>query len=365
MSYRGVPDVRGFPELTSVRRMRESGMFKLPDGSGFFTGTVGKKKEAGDTCPTCGSPLNPSGECNECMASQEGGPGSGPQGGRGQKRTTPEMAKKAGGGVKSTADKGKTLQDHFIAIQNDGDPHDDDFKAMYQQAKKEGNTKVAKAVLAAAEANERLNQAHENYGSEDKPNELEHAEDKFDGAMHKLKQAVKGAGGVKPTGYQHRHQQWPSEKPQVVDPRSRSQWPKEDDEKESQEGGPGSGPRKGGGMTGAPGGTTGGTHERNKTQTQHSNSLSSALQKVAGAKTVGTTEDGFTIHKIPDYNAGERGNRMAPFDKIHTHPDGRWKIMIDGDEEAKGSGVKSLGRALYETGTLPHKEAMGIAKSGK
>ena len=58
-------------------------------------------------CPNCNGPLNQMGECAHCGEAQEGGPGSGPQGGRNQRRTTPEMARKAGGGVKSTADKEK------------------------------------------------------------------------------------------------------------------------------------------------------------------------------------------------------------------------------------------------------------------
>jgi hypothetical protein len=60
MSYRGDPANIGIPELESVRRLRE-GAVRLPDGSGFFVGTVGKKKQKRE--------------------SAEGGPGSGPRGG--------------------------------------------------------------------------------------------------------------------------------------------------------------------------------------------------------------------------------------------------------------------------------------------
>jgi hypothetical protein len=55
------------PELTSVKRMRESAG-RLPDGSGFFTATVK-------------------------TPSKEGGPGSGPQGGRHPKTKSSSMSK--------------------------------------------------------------------------------------------------------------------------------------------------------------------------------------------------------------------------------------------------------------------------------
>jgi hypothetical protein len=69
MSYRGDPANIGIPELESVRRLRE-GAVRLPDGSGFFVGTVGKKKK---------------------KESSEGGPGSGPRKGKHSSRDSKEQ----------------------------------------------------------------------------------------------------------------------------------------------------------------------------------------------------------------------------------------------------------------------------------